>query len=118
MIGVAGLLKIRQVAAHARRRSSFVLATCVASHTIQGRVHSRKRKSRKPRVIKSHALPVADGVAVLALCGKSSRNVVRRSCLLERTLMAGVALNRKALELSHRFALVTVGAVQPGMPPH
>lgn len=115
MIRVAGLLKIRQVAAHARGGSSLVLATCVASHAIQRCVHSRKRESRELRVIKAHTLPVVDGVAVLALGRKYRRNVVGRRRLLKRSLMAGVALNRQALELSHRFALVTVCAVQPGM---
>ena len=63
-------------------------------------------------MIKSHALPVVDGVAILALRRKTCRHVVRRGGLLERFLMAGVAHNRQPLELPHGGALVTVGAVQ------
>ena len=84
----------------------------MASHTIQGRMHSCESKVREFRVIELHALPVVDRVAVLALRRKSCRNVVRRSGLLERFLMTGVALNRQPLELPHSRALVTVGAVQ------
>ena len=112
VIRVAGLLEIRQVAAHASRGRPGVFASRVASHAIQGRVHPCKSEACEPRMIKSHALPVVDRVAVLALRRKSCRNVVRRSGLLERFLMTGVAHNRQPLELPHRLALVTVGAVQ------
>ena len=76
VIRVAGFLKIRQVAADARSGSSRVLAACVTSHAIQCRVHSRKRESRKLRMIEFHALPVIDRVAVLALRRESGRYVV------------------------------------------
>ena len=76
VIRIAGFLKIRQVAADARSGSSRVLAACVTSHAIHCRVHSRKRESRKLRMIEFHALPVIDRVAVLALRRESGRYVV------------------------------------------
>ena len=76
VIRVAGFLKIRQVAADARSRSSLVLAACMTSHAIQRRVHSRKRESRKLRMIEFHALPVIDRVAILALRRKPYCHVV------------------------------------------
>ena len=41
--------------------------------------------------------------------------MIRRSCLLECVLMAGVTLDRQPLELSDCFALVAVRAIQTGM---
>ena len=67
VIRVAGFLKIRQVASDASGRSSRVLAARVASHAIQGRVHAGEREAGELGVIKSHALPVVDRVAILAL---------------------------------------------------
>jgi len=118
MIRAAGLLKIRQMAADASCRRSRVFAAGMASHAIERCVHTSQCETRKFRVIKSHALPIVNRVAVLALSRKSCRYVVGRSCLLERSLMAGVALNRQALELSHCFALVTVRAIQASMTAH
>lgn len=112
VIRVAGLLKIRQVAADASRECALVFAARVASHAIQGCVHASEREARELGVIKSHALPVVDRVAFLALRRESSGNVVGIRGLLERFLVTGVAHNRQPLELPHRLALVTVGAVQ------
>ena len=118
MIRVAGFLEVRQVAADTCGESSFVLASRVASHAIQCCVHTSQCESRKSRVIKFHALPVVDRVAILALRRKSCRNVVGILCLLKRSLMAGVALNRQALELPDCFALVTVRAIQARVAAH
>ena len=62
-------------------------------------------------MIECHVLPVDDRVACLALSRKSRSQVVGRSRLLKRPLMAGVALDGKALKLSDGFALVTVRAI-------
>ena len=67
VIWVTGLLKIRQMAPDASGGSCRVLATRVASHAIQGCVHAGEREARELGVIKSHALPVVDRMAILAL---------------------------------------------------
>ena len=67
MVGVARFLKIRQVAAHACSGSPRVFSSRVACRTVQGRVHSGKSKAGKLQVVEFRALPVVDGVALLAL---------------------------------------------------
>lgn len=93
VIRIVGLLEVRQMAADAGRKCSFVFATSMASDAIKRRVHSRERESRDLRVIKPHALPVIDRVALLARRRKSRGHVVWRSGLLKRFLMAGIALD-------------------------
>src|SRR5207244_1978524 len=110
--------EIRQVAADARSGSPSVFASRVAGHAIQRCMHPRQCEASELCVIKSNALPVVDSVAILALRRKSCRDVVGGSGLLERLLMAGVALNRESLELPDSFALVTIRAIQPRMATH
>ena len=66
-------------------------------------------------MIEARAQPGINGVALLALRGQSGRSVIGRVRLLKSSLMAGIALDRESLELSDRFALVAVGAVEPGV---
>lgn len=54
-------------------------------------------------------------MALLALSGEPRGDVVRRVGLLVSVLVAGIALDRKSLELPNRFALVAVGTIQPSM---
>src|SRR5215475_5719873 len=100
VIRIAGSLKIGQVAANASRKRAFVLASGMTGIAVQGGVHSGKGESRTG-VIESHTLPVINGVAVLARGRKSCGYMVRRSRLLECSLMARVALNRQSLKLAH-----------------
>jgi hypothetical protein len=67
VIRAASLLEIRQMAADASGGRSRVLPSRVTSYAIQRRVHTSQCESRKFRVIKSHALPVVDRVAILTL---------------------------------------------------
>jgi hypothetical protein len=87
MIGVVGFLEIPQVATYASRRGPFVFPACMARVAFQRSVHSRQGKSRKPQVIKRDALPVSDGMALLTLSRETRSHVVRRSGLLERSLV-------------------------------
>ena len=115
MIWIARLLIVRQVAADTRCERPLVFPSGVTGIAIERGMHSSQRKTRKPCVIEVDALPVVDGVALLALGRKSSGHVVRIGRLLERVLMAGVALDRQTLELSNRLAFVTVGTIQARM---
>jgi len=109
--GIVGLLKIRQVTAHTRRRRPFILSARVTGHAIQTRVHARQRKAGELQVIEFRAQPRVDRVTLLALRRETRRNVIRFSRLLIRALVAGVALDRQSLELPNRLALVTIGAI-------
>jgi hypothetical protein len=90
----------------------------MARVAVQRSVHSRQGKSCKPQVIKRDTLPVVDGMALLTLSRETRSHVVRRSSLLERSLVTRVALNGKSLKLTDRSALMTVGAVQSCMAGH
>jgi hypothetical protein len=90
----------------------------MARVAVQRSVHSSQGKSCKPQVIKRDTLPVVDGMALLTLSRETRSHVVRRSSLLERSLVTRVALNGKSLKLTDRSALMTVGAVQSCMAAH
>lgn len=75
-------------------------------------MHARQRESGG-RVIELCPEPVVDGVALFALDWKGDYSVLGGGCLLISLLMAGVALNRQTHKLADRFALVTIGAIQP-----
>jgi len=115
VIRIRRLLEIRKVASDARSRRPFVLPSHVASRTIQPGVHACQRETCVLQVIKLRSQPGVDRVALLAFRREAAGNMVRRGRLLKRVLMAGVALNRQPLELSDRFSLVTVGAIQTSM---
>lgn len=118
VIWIAGFLKVRQVAADAGGGRPGVFPSRVTSRAIQRGMHSGKSKARCFQVIECHILPVVDRVACLALSRKSRADVVGRSRLLERPLMAGVTLDGKALKLSDRFTPVTIRAIQSGVTTH
>ena len=63
-------------------------------------------------MVKLRAEPSVDRVTLLALRREAGRNMVGRSRLLVGCLMAGIALDRKPLELPYRLTLVAVRAVQ------
>jgi len=109
--GIVGLLKIRQVTAHTRRRRPFILSAHVTGYAIQSRVHARQGKARVLQVIEFRAQPGVDRVALLALRREPRRNVIRFGGLLKCALVAGVTLDRQSLELANRLALVTIGAI-------
>jgi hypothetical protein len=81
-------------------------------------MHSGKREARDFKVVEIHALPVIDRVTCLALGRKSRTDVVWRSRLLERSLMAGIALNGESLKLPDGFTLVAIRAIQSGVATH
>lgn len=81
-------------------------------------MHASERKTRKLQVVEIRALPIVNRMTLLALRRESRSNVVRRSRLLEGSLVAGVALNGKALKLPNRAALVTIRAVQASVTAH
>jgi len=115
VIWVRGLLKIRQVAAHAGRGRSRIFSTRMARCTVQSRVHASECKTRKLQVVKFRALPVVYRMTLLALRWKSGSDVIGRGSLLEGSLVTGVTLNRETLKLSDGCALVTVRAVKSGV---
>ena len=105
------------MASDAGCRSSLVLAAQVASRAVECCVHARQSEIRwRPSMIELSAQPGIDGVALFALRRKTGRNVIGSSRLLKRVLMARITLDRESLELANRFALVTVCAIQAGVP--
>lgn len=112
VVGVARLLEIRQVAAHAGGRRSRVLSTRMTGDTVQGRVHPGQSEVREFQVIKLRAQPGVNRVALLALDRKPGSNMIGCGRLLVSTLVAGVALGRKSLELPDRLAFMAVRAIQ------
>jgi hypothetical protein len=90
----------------------------VACRTVQRGVHTCESETCVLEVIKLGAQPGVDRVALLAFGREAAGNMVWRSRLLKRVLMAGVALNRQPLELSDGFSLVTVGAIQTCVSPN
>ena len=118
VVGVIRFLEIRQVAADAGRRRSFVSSTDVTGHAVQRRVHSCQRETGVLQVVKPASQPGIDGVTLFALRRKPAGHVIRRVRLRESTLMTGVALDRQPLKLSDGFALVAVRAIQSGVAAH
>lgn len=112
VIGIAGLLIIRQMAADAGCRSAFVPSARMARGAIQGGVHSGESKTGQLQMVEGRAEPGVDGMALLTLHRKIGGNMVRGGGLLICVLVAGVALDGESLELPNRFALMTVGTVQ------
>jgi hypothetical protein len=118
VIRIVRLLKIGQVAAHARRWRSLVPPAYVARRAVEGGVHPRESKPGDFQVIELRAQPGVDAVTLLALYGKTRGYVIWLGRLLICALMAGITLDGKSLELSDRFTLVTVRALQSGMASH
>lgn len=94
MIGVAGFLEIRQMATHTCRRRPLIFPSCMTGRALQRSVHARQGKSSEPQVIEHDALPVVNGVALLALSRETGGHVVGRGGLLERFLVTRIALDR------------------------
>lgn len=94
MVGIAGFLKIWQVATDACRRGTLILSARVTSSAIQGRMHSGKSEASYPQVVEFRAQPGINSVALLALHRQIRGNVVGSSRLFVGVLMAGVALDR------------------------
>ena len=67
MIRIARLLKVRQMTAHAGRRRPRIFPSRMARRAIERCVHTGEREPRNFQVIKIHALPVVDGMALLTL---------------------------------------------------
>ncbi len=115
VVRIAGLLEIWEMATNAGRWSTRVLPAGVTGGAIQGGVHSGQSKARYLQVIKFGSQPGIDGMALLTLYGEIGSYVIRSRGLPKRVLVTGIALDRKSLKLSNSFALVAVGAVEPGV---
>jgi hypothetical protein len=118
VIRIVRLLKIGQVAAHARRRRAFVSAACVAGGAVEGGVHSGESEPGKFQVVKFSAEPRVDAMALLTLDGKTRGHVIGLGSLLIGALVTRVTLNGESLELPDRLAFMAVGALQSGMSSH
>lgn len=118
VVRIACLLVIGEVAPDTGRRSSLVLPADMARRTVQRRVHAGQSESGPREVIELGAQPSVHRVALLALDRESRRGcrVARSVGLLVRRLMARIAADIESFELAHRGALVTIRAVQPGVP--
>ena len=81
-------------------------------------MHSCESESRELGVVKPHALPVVDRVALFAVRRKSCGHVVWRSSLLECFLVTRVALDRQPLELPDSSTLVAIRTVQSRVTAH
>ena len=94
VVGIACLLKIRQMAADARRRCALIPSTYVTGGAIQGGVHSGESEAGHFQMVEFRAEPGVNGVALLALHRQIRGDVVGGGSLLESVLMARVALDR------------------------
>ena len=112
MVRIAGLLEIRKVTTDAGRRSTRVLPARVASSAIESGMHSGESEAGHLQVIEFRAQPGIDGVALLTLDRKVRGHVVGSGGLSICILVTGIALDRKPLELSHRFAFMAVRAIK------
>ena len=81
-------------------------------------MHSCESESRELGVVKPHALPVVNRVALFARRRESCGYMIRRRGLLVCSLMARVALNRQPLELPDSSTLVAICAVQSRVTAH
>jgi hypothetical protein len=116
---IVGLIEVRHVAAHASRGRSHEFPACMACVAVQSSMCADQSKSRELQVIETSAHPVVHGMALFAGDRKIQRDVIdaRRSGVDKISLVAGVALRRKTLELTNRSALVTRVTIDRGMRP-
>src|ERR1700741_5454347 len=81
------------MAIDALRRSSLETITYVTSCTFQCRVRTCKRETGQLSVIEARTQPgIKAAVTLLAICGESTRLMIRRSCIHERRSVAGDAI--------------------------
>ena len=110
---VVRLVEVRHVAAHAACRRQCELAAGVAGVAVQSGVRTHQGEACELHVVELRAHPVVHGVAGFASRRHVQRDVINARGLgvNEVSLVARVAGGRKALELSHRSALVARVAI-------
>lgn len=100
VIGVRGLLKIRQVATYAVGGSALEPSSCMARVAVERRMGSHQREACDPEMVELGSEPVIHAVALLAGSRKAATHVTRLGSLVVFRV-TGIALRGKSLKLAY-----------------
>ena len=117
VVGVLSLLIVGQMAPYTIGWSPLELVANVAGSALQRGMHASECEPGVLQMIKVHPEPTVEVVALITSRRETCAGVNRSGGRLEVNCMAGIALRRKTLKLTHRRAFVAGITIHSGMRP-